>query len=80
MGYPTSSAEYLVSEIKRHKTGALVALAALIIAVALTAFGLYKFIGQTRPGVKPPAAFQTMKITRLTSTGKATAAWASTAG
>lgn len=74
LGYPTSSAEYLVSEIKRHKTGALVALAALIIAVALTAFGLYKFIGQTRPGVKPPAAFQTMKITRLTSIGKARSA------
>jgi serine/threonine protein kinase/Tol biopolymer transport system component len=67
----TSTAEYLVSEVKRHKTGALVALAALVIAVAVTAFGLYKFIGQRRPGVKPTAAFQTMKITRLTSTGKA---------
>jgi eukaryotic-like serine/threonine-protein kinase len=72
--HPTSGAEYLVSEIKRHKTGALVAVAALIIAVAVTAFGLYKFIGQWRSGVKPIAAFQTMKITRLTSTGKARSA------
>ena len=70
----TSSAEYLVSEIKRHKTGALVALAALIIAGAVAAFGLYKFIGQRRAGTKPTAAFQTMKITRLTSTGKAKSA------
>ena len=67
----TSSAEYLVSEIKRHKTGAVVALATLIIAVAVAAFGLYKFTGQRRSEVKPPTAFQTMKITRLTSTGKA---------
>jgi eukaryotic-like serine/threonine-protein kinase len=71
VAHPTSSAEYLVSEIKRHKPGALVALAALIIAVAVTAFGLYRFIGQRRSAVKPTAAFQTMKITRLTSTGKA---------
>ena len=69
VAHPTSSAEYLVSEIKRHKT--VVALAALTIAIAVTAFGLYRFIGQRRSGVKPTAAFQRMKITRLTSTGKA---------
>jgi len=73
LAHPTSGAEYLVSEIKRHKTGAAAALATLIIAVTATAFGLYKFIGKWRPGVKP-AAFQTMKITRLTSTGKARSA------
>jgi len=70
---PTSSAEYLLSEIKRHKTVAI-ALATLIIAVAASVFGLYKFIGQSRPGTKPTPAFQTMKIARLTSTGKATSA------
>ena len=74
VAHPTSSAEYLVSEIKRHKSGAVVALGALIIAVAVTAFGVYKFIGQRRSGLKPAAAFQTMKITRLTSTGKAKSA------
>jgi serine/threonine-protein kinase len=36
--HPTSSAEYLVSEIKRHKTGAGLVLAALVIAVAVTAY------------------------------------------
>src|SRR6266508_6041528 len=70
---PTSSAEYLLSEIKRHKTVAI-ALVTLIIAVAASVFGLYKFIGQSRPGTKPTPAFQTMKIARLTSTGKATSA------
>jgi Tol biopolymer transport system component len=74
VGHPTSSAEYLVSEIKRHKPGALVALGALIIVVAVTASGLYKFIVQRRAGVKPTAALQKMKVTRLTSTGQATSA------
>jgi Tol biopolymer transport system component/predicted Ser/Thr protein kinase len=41
-----SSAEYIVSEIKRHKRGAGVALVVLISVITGVAFGLYKFFGQ----------------------------------
>jgi Tol biopolymer transport system component/DNA-binding winged helix-turn-helix (wHTH) protein len=47
-------------------------LAAVVVFIALAAIGfwLYRSIGKN----KPEAAFQTMKITRLTNNGKATAA------
>lgn len=63
----------------RKRAAALVALMVLLFAVAATAFGLYKFLrrsnqtaSQNQP--RPAAPFQTMKMARLTSTGKATAA------
>ena len=62
----TSNVEYLVSKIKRHKSGVLMALAALIIALTAIGYGLYRFVGHK----KPAASFLTMKITRLTSIGK----------
>ena len=65
--HTTSSAEYLVTEIKRHRRGVALALAALVFALAGVAFGLYKFFG---PGRAVP--FRTINITRLTTTGKAT--------
>jgi eukaryotic-like serine/threonine-protein kinase len=65
-----SSAEYLVSEIKRHKRGLLLAMVALVVLIAGVAFGLYKWIGQRQR----TAPTQALKITRLTSTGKATTA------
>jgi serine/threonine protein kinase/Tol biopolymer transport system component len=68
---PTSSAEYLVSEIRSHKTGAAIALAVLVIALGSVSFGLYKLIHPSKPVAAP---FQTMKITRLTSTGNVTGA------
>src|SRR5437588_4965593 len=37
-----SSAEYLTKEIKRHKKGVALILAALVVAVAAVAFGVYK--------------------------------------
>lgn len=61
----TSSAEVIISEIKRHKRGALAVMVALIVVIAGIAFGLYKWIGQ-----KPATPLQP-KIKRLTSTGKA---------
>jgi serine/threonine protein kinase/Tol biopolymer transport system component len=64
-----SSAEYIVSEIKRHKRGVLVALAMLILAGAGVGYWLYRFIGQKRPPTP-----QAMNITRLTNTGKASRA------
>jgi serine/threonine protein kinase len=64
----TSSVEYLVSEISRHKSGAALALVAVTVMVAGIIWGLTKFFNPH----KPAAAFQTMKIARVTSSGKAT--------
>jgi eukaryotic-like serine/threonine-protein kinase len=63
----TSSAEIIISEIKRHKLGAtfiLVALAAVVVGLAL---GLYKFIGHNDASQPLP----TPKMTRLTTGGRA---------
>jgi len=69
--HPTSSAEYLTLKLKKHKNAAALALAVLLVAVLGIAFGLYKFIARERSTVKPDAAFQTMKISRITNTGGA---------
>ena len=61
-----SSAEYIVSQIKSHKRGIAIALAALIVIAGGLAFWLYRMIGQN----KAPSSSQAMKITRLTTTGK----------
>jgi eukaryotic-like serine/threonine-protein kinase len=72
---PTSSAEYLVSEIKRHKRAAIVALTAFVIAMTVLGVGLYRFASQNRSIQTTQSAklapSQTMKITRLTADGKA---------
>jgi eukaryotic-like serine/threonine-protein kinase len=67
---PTTSAEYLISEIKRHKTGVFVTVAALVLAIAGSA-ALYEFIWQKPSTTKRGTPFQTMKITRLATAGKA---------
>src|SRR5215471_2784916 len=59
----TSSAEYIISEIKRHKTGAAVALVVCIITIAAIAFGLYRSFGKNQP--KSPAS--SLKIIPFTS-------------
>jgi dipeptidyl aminopeptidase/acylaminoacyl peptidase len=64
----TSSVEYVVGEIKRHKRGAALAGALLILLLGGIGYGLYKFLYQPKPAIAP---FQTMKVTRLTTTGKA---------
>src|SRR5713226_301370 len=58
----TSSAEYIATEIKRHKKGVAIIFAALVVAFG---YGLYKFAIQKRPVTSPA-----IKITRLTATGK----------
>ena len=45
-GRATSSAEYIVSNIRQHKSGAIIAAAIAVALVAGLAFGLYKFFGQ----------------------------------
>ena len=64
-----SSAEYLVSQVREHKKGFLLGLALLVIVIAGVAFGVYKFAGKKDTGSAP--SFESMKITKLTDTGKA---------
>ena len=59
----TSSAEYIISEIKRHKTGVTSAAVVCIITIAAVAFGLYRFFGQNQP--KSPGT--SLKIIPFTS-------------
>jgi hypothetical protein len=62
----TSSAEYLVDTVKKHKTGAVVvALVALVVAGA--GYGVYTLMARRD---KPARSFQAAKFTRLTTTGK----------
>jgi Tol biopolymer transport system component len=63
----TSSAEYIVTEIKRHKRGALLALVILLAVAMGVVFGLYK-LGSTNKVATP---IQEVKISRLTETGRA---------
>ena len=66
---PTSSAEYIVGEIRRHKLPALIALMILLVTAA-GIIGLIKFAGSKRPEHSP--AFQTVKISKLTNLGNVT--------
>ena len=62
---PTSSAEYIFSQIKTHKYGfaSLLGLAALLIAGV--GFGLYKLAFQKKTGI----SLASTQITRLTNSG-----------
>lgn len=69
----TSSAEYIVSEIKHHKTGVAVITGAILLAVIAIGVGLYRFAGRNQS--EPAAAGKTiassnLKIARLTGSGK----------
>jgi serine/threonine protein kinase/dipeptidyl aminopeptidase/acylaminoacyl peptidase len=61
--HTTSSAEYVVTEIKRHKKGFALALAALCLVATAAAFLLYNFANQN----KQPAPERKMQMTRLIS-------------
>ena len=69
--HSTSSAEYVVSKIKRHQRG--VGVIALLLAAAGIVFALYRFGWQDKPATSS-APFQSMTITHLTSNGRATQA------
>jgi serine/threonine protein kinase len=67
--HSSSSAEYIVSEIKRHKLGALLVIAVTAIALSGLGFGLYKLLSSKRaPNPK------SMKMARLTNNGRVGAA------
>ena len=69
---PTSSAEYIVGQIKQYKSGVIAAaVAATLAAVSVAGLWAYKSNWQSAPAKQPPTPLQRMKITRLTSTGKA---------
>ena len=65
-----SSAEYLVGEVKRHKLGVVLAVVAVLVAAVGGWYGWSRFRDRS-PGARP---FLNMRLTRLTETGKASAA------
>ncbi|HST24207.1 MAG TPA: serine/threonine-protein kinase, partial [Blastocatellia bacterium] len=60
---PTLSAEYIATQIKRHKKGVAIIFAALVAAFG---YGLYKSASEKRPATSSPA----INIRRLTATGR----------
>ncbi|HEV2884293.1 MAG TPA: protein kinase [Pyrinomonadaceae bacterium] len=65
-GRPTTSAEFIISEIKQHKRGLGITLVLLVVAVAGLIALWWKF-GAQGVAAEP---FRTMRITRLTTGGK----------
>jgi Tol biopolymer transport system component/tRNA A-37 threonylcarbamoyl transferase component Bud32 len=53
---PMSSAEYLVTEIKKHRRGAVIVTATLALAVTVLTFAWYKSTNTTQTAVTGPAA------------------------
>ncbi|MDQ3684102.1 MAG: protein kinase, partial [Acidobacteriota bacterium] len=66
--HTTSSVEYVVSEIKRHKRGATLVGVALILLLGSVSYGMYMLLRSPAPAV---ASFRTTKVTRVTASGKA---------
>ena len=62
-----SSAEYVVERVRRHKAGALVALAAL----AGLGFALYRYAGREKSA---PPVFRDVTVSRITTSGTASEA------
>jgi eukaryotic-like serine/threonine-protein kinase len=65
--HTTSNLEYAVSEIKRHKRGAVLTGAALIIVLSSVGYVLNKLVNQPSAAAAP---FQAFKMMRLTASGK----------
>lgn len=63
--HSSSSAEYIVREIKRHKFGALLVIVVAAIILSGLGFGLYKFLSRKR--AQNP---KSIKMTRLTNNGR----------
>jgi serine/threonine protein kinase len=68
----TSSAEYLIDRISGHKQGVLITTAVLLLIIVGLAYGLIGLWRHEQPRAK--VSSQSMKITRLTDSGNATAA------
>jgi eukaryotic-like serine/threonine-protein kinase len=76
MARPTSSAEYLVSQIKQHKWSVISATIMLLIVTIGGGFVWYRLFGHRlfRQLPRPFAPSPSMTINRLTNSGRATAA------
>jgi len=61
----TSSAEYLISEIRQHKKIVIAILSIIAIGVLASLYGLYKLKGKDQSGVRSP-----LQITRVSADGK----------
>ncbi len=66
--------EYFIGEINRYRKHIVLALATLVLTGIVVFFGWSNFAVQRRASVAPLAPFEAMKITRLTSGGKASEA------
>lgn len=64
---PASSAEFIVGEIKRHRRGAIAIFGVLILLAVVLTYGVYRL----RPVSNSAVSFQSMTITRLTTSGRA---------
>ena len=62
----TSSAEYLVNQIKQHKIAALLVLSVLVLCLVGLSFIAFRSIGRNRS----TASNRSLKMTRLTSSGR----------
>ncbi|HEU4390129.1 MAG TPA: DPP IV N-terminal domain-containing protein, partial [Blastocatellia bacterium] len=65
----TSSAEVILSEIKKHKAGAIVVSVLLIGILAALSIGLYRFVQNKSNQSSPDAASQAIKITPFPADG-----------
>ena len=64
----TSSLEYVVGEITRHKRAAVLVAVALVLFLGSAGYGLYRLVNQPARSALLP--FQTTKMLKLTATGK----------
>jgi eukaryotic-like serine/threonine-protein kinase len=64
-----SSAEYIVTEFKRHKRGIFMVVAAFLAAAAGVGYALYNFTRALKPG--PPPIFQNATPSHVTTSGTA---------
>jgi eukaryotic-like serine/threonine-protein kinase len=65
-----SSAEYVITKVRRHKRSIIIALVLFVVAL-VGGYGVYRW---TAKQGKPVVSFQSAKLTRLTSSGKVTGA------
>jgi serine/threonine protein kinase len=68
----TSSAEYIAGEIKQHKTATVIVLLIALVLISGAGFALYRLLlaSRTNTETKSAPSFQSMKVTRLTTSGK----------
>lgn len=70
----TSSAKVILSEIKRHKKGAALIFIGVAMLIAGLGMGIARLMSQRQSALQSPEPFANMKLTRLTTTGKASCA------